>query len=349
MSGAPSDPIDPAPKHLLTTSAHDYSITAIAFFPGGERFATCSYDSTPEGQLHCRYEDGKRIMSGDSDARLCVWEVETHDLLEQWTYSESEIHSIALSPNDELVASGSDDGTILIREANNGGAVGHAIETDTEVELSVYLLCFSPNRERIASASGSLTAVGHEDSTVQVFDIATGDLLGPLQGHTDHISSMLWSVDGRHIFSGSWDRTIRKWNSETGGAVGEPWRGHTRFVYSLAISPDGTRIASSSNDKTVRFWNTDSREPAEKPLRLEHGAILAAVAFSPTGEFVVTGGQNGTFYVWRIPWWDETQKQQPESEASFLDLPAVTRHPVNGFDLDFFNVTHSRRQSPESP
>jgi WD40 repeat protein len=56
----------------------------------------------------------------------------------------------------------------------------------------------------------------------------------------------------------------------------------------LSLSPDGTKIASASRDKTVRFWDAHSGDPIEHPL--QHEAGVFAVAFSPSGEFVASGG-----------------------------------------------------------
>jgi WD40 repeat protein len=103
------------------------------------------------------------------------------------------------------------------------------------------------------------------------------------------------------------DRTIRCWDPETGESIGEPWTGHTGGVYSLSLSPDGTKVASGSDDNTVRFWDSRSGDPIEHPL--QHEEPVYAVAFSPSGEFVASAGYDGKLSIWRVPWWDDSQKQ----------------------------------------
>jgi WD40 repeat protein len=69
-----------------------------------------------------------------------------------------------------------------------------------------------------------------------------------LRGHEDGVSSVAFSPDGKIIASGSYDKTIILWNTESGKRRRKPLNGHTEAVTSLAFSPDGKIIASSSQD-----------------------------------------------------------------------------------------------------
>ena len=82
----------------------------------------------------------------------------------------------------------------------------------------------------------------------------------PFQGHTDWVRSVAFCPDGKHIASGSADKTIRMWDAEMGKLVGGPLRGHTSLVRSVALSPDGKHTALGSADKTVRVWDADATE-----------------------------------------------------------------------------------------
>ena len=78
-----------------------------------------------------------------------------------------------------------------------------------------------------------------------------------LQGHTDRVSLVAFSPDGRRIVSGSSDCSVRLWNAQTGQPIGQPLQGHTDIVFSVAFSPDGRRIVSGSYDRSVRLWDSD--------------------------------------------------------------------------------------------
>ena len=67
-------------------------------------------------------------------------------------------------------------------------------------------------------------------------------------------NTVAFSPDGKRIVSGSWDKTLRLWDAETGKPIGQPLTGHEDPVGNIAFSPDGKRIVSGSWDNTLRLW-----------------------------------------------------------------------------------------------
>jgi WD40 repeat protein len=299
------------PKPLLTISGHKGVVNGIVYLPEGGGLVTCSYDKTirtwnvesgeqegmamehggwAEGLVVTR--DGKRIVSGSGpgDNVLKVWDLETHQPIAEWGGHEASICCIAMSPDNQLVASGENRGKIIIREMNSreDGRIKQAIETG----CSMYSICFSPDGTKIAS--------GHDDHMIRVFDVDNGDLiLGPIEGHTKEVKSVVWSLDGSRLITVSFDRSIRFWDTATGKAISDPSKGHTGCINSISLSPDGTKLASASGDKTVRFWATDSGDPIGEPL--QHEDCVWAVTFSPSSEFVACGEYGGKVSIWRVP------------------------------------------------
>ena len=100
-----------------------------------------------------------------------------------------------------------------------------------------------------------------------MWDVATGEHLNILEGHTDSVESVAFSPDGETVASGSSDNTIRLWDVATGAEL-RTLRGHTDSVESVAFSPpDGETLASGSGDRTVLLWNLPPTDvpPVEPP------------------------------------------------------------------------------------
>ena len=73
-----------------------------------------------------------------------------------------------------------------------------------------------------------------------------------LKGHTKWVYALAILPNG-HIVSGSWDKSLRIWDSATGECI-TVLKGHTDGVRALAILPNG-HIVSGSRDKSLRIWS----------------------------------------------------------------------------------------------
>ncbi|MCC5627699.1 caspase family protein [Nostoc sphaeroides CHAB 2801] len=124
------------------------------------------------------------------------------------------------------------------------------------------------------------------------------------QGHEDAVNSISFSPDGKTIASGSWDKTIKLWNIESGES--QTLSGHTDKVWRVRYSPtNGNMIASASTDKTVRLWNAKSGEFLGE---LEGNTdIIIDLSFSPDSKKIATASFNGTIKIW-----DTTTKKELE-------------------------------------
>jgi len=115
------------------------------------------------------------------------------------------------------------------------------------------------------------------------------------RGHTQAVTAVAWSPDGKHIASGSYDCTVQVWDALTGRNA-FIYRGHTLYVYAVAWSPDGRRIASASYDRTAQVW--DAASGGHVLTYPGHAAPVTAVAWSPDGRRIASGGADDTVQVW---------------------------------------------------
>ncbi|KAG2151487.1 hypothetical protein DEU56DRAFT_553851 [Suillus clintonianus] len=290
-----------------TMRGHKGQVNAVAFFKDSRRMVTGSVDSTlriwdvrngafgePFEGNHCVLSvavspnERRFASSGVFDDAIIIWDVESKQkvfcpLVKPLRYL---VYSLCFSPNGKILASGSDDKTVVLWDAETGAVLttlhGH--------RDSVFSVAFSPDGLKLAS--------GSRDHSIRVWQTDNAELLLDINAHENHVRSVVWSPDGQQLVSASSDRTVKFWNSTNGDQIGRPCTGHTDSIHSLAISSDGSFIATASQDKTVRLWSTKTRQQIGQVLG--HPTEVCCVAISSTGELLVSGGEDGNARLWFI-------------------------------------------------
>lgn len=121
-------------------------------------------------------------------------------------------------------------------------------------------------------------------------------LIAPLRGHTDAVYAVAYSPNGKQIITGSFDKSVRVWDSTTGKLIktlSGP-AGHQNLVLTVAMSPDGRFIASGGSDNSLRLWDV----PGGPPQRvLPLGSPGNNIALSPDGNRIAGACADGTVKV----------------------------------------------------
>ncbi|MFF0248232.1 WD40 repeat domain-containing protein [Streptosporangium sandarakinum] len=187
----------------------------------------------------------------------------------------------------------------------------------------------------VAVSAGS----GHNDTTLRVWDLTTGDPIGePIVAHPEGVTELsLGEVDGRPVaVTGGYDNAVRIWDLTTRRLVGDPIRlDNTERVDAVAVGEvSGRAVVVATGDwgdathkLPVRVWDLATHEPLGDPM-VGHTKLVSAVALGEmNGRAVaVTGSVDGTTRVWDLA----TRKQVGNSMISSTGVGDVALGWVDG-------------------
>ena len=240
-------------------------------------------------------KNGKWIVSGGVDGNVAIWNTTSH--LQEGKSSEShklKITALDVSPDSLDVASGSDDGAVMVWRIDPQPALrlelsplGHQPEDSSPVSS----VKFSPAGSRIAS--GYIRSGYY---TIRVWHSQTGDQLASFPTDGQSTRSLAWSSDGRQLFAGGPHGSIRCFDIVARRRLAKWEDSQSDVITSLHVSNTGQfLISASASGRTVDIW--DIRDiSARKHLHSYRRSDVLSVAMSPNELYLVSGGKDRKIY-----------------------------------------------------
>ncbi len=148
-------------------------------------------------------------------------------------------------------------------------------------------------------------AQAQDIGTVRLWDAATGRPLRELRGHTDRVSVIVFSPDGRLVATDAADGTGRIWDAASGACLATLY-GLTGSQGAMAFSQDGKRLATEGGYQRTKVWNAAT---GHEELTLSGPDYpVEHLEFSPDGRLLLASAADSPPKVWDL----ETRRPLPE-------------------------------------
>lgn len=207
--------------------------------------------------------------------------------------------SLAVSPDGDLIAMGSEDGVVQMWQVSTGQPL-LTIQAHTTY---IFALTFSPDGQTLVS--------GSMDSGITFWDVTTGNCLQTWQ--FERPWALAFSPDGQLLAGslGDHERSIHLWDWRTGQCL-KTLVGHTGPASGLAFAPDPVaaatgakgdrpyrhRLVSSGQDCLVKIWDVESGDCLH--TLTEHTGMSWSASFHPQGDRFATGSFDHSIKIWDL-------------------------------------------------
>ncbi|KAJ1963340.1 hypothetical protein GGI12_002108 [Dipsacomyces acuminosporus] len=191
----------------------------------------------------------------------------------------TELHSIAVSSNGQLLATGGQENIAKVFDAETGE--------------NIYRLsgCLKSINYVEFNADNSLLIAASSDNTARIWQIDTGRQWKTLSGHIGRVVKSKFNLDSSRVFTYSQDRTVKVWDTQRGLCM------KTLFTISSCqdvslLNTSGSRILTAHLDNSVRIWDATSGNKLQEASI--HSDTIVSAWTSQDGRHVLTNSRDGT-------------------------------------------------------
>ncbi|MBT31266.1 MAG: hypothetical protein CMO01_16550 [Thalassobius sp.] len=275
--------------------------------------------------------NGNEILSGSADKTAVVWKSDKDGNNNRHIFKAHRkgIFSVAYHPSGKIFASGSADGTVILWERDTYRSIDTLFGNTKAYYEPAWNLDFSPNGKFLLSAghnsllkvwditSGNLIAkakanegavravkTSHDgqfiftagfDKSIKKWS-GNGSIINEFNGHKDEVLCLALHPKKNILASGSRDKSIILWDTETGKKLYE-LKSHDADVNQISFSPDGKYLVSGGDDSRITLWDLAKMRELATLIIMENGEDYVIVTQRGYFEGTIEGIKNALHYV----------------------------------------------------
>jgi WD40 repeat protein len=220
-----------------------------------------------------------------------------------------EIKSIAFVPGKNEFYTSGYDGQVLKWSAEGTNQAYQVIYSGSDI---IEVLAVSPDASWLACGSGN--------SSIRMIPLKGNNVQYNLTGHKDKIKSLIFSFDGKSLYSASLDGKVLKWDMTTRTST-DVTTGLMQIT-SIDISSNGNYIAGINKEGNVIVWKP---ETSSDNFSIETtGKNIKVVRFKPDENILAIGDINGNVELWDIV----TNKRISQVKAHTAQVNDIQFNPL---------------------
>eukprot|EP00842_Homolaphlyctis_polyrhiza_P003866 jgi/Hompol1/4480/HPOL_003675-RA len=207
-------------------------------------------------------------VTGSQDRTIKVWDLDAVDkasnkIKARYTFQahEKDIQSVAVSPNNKMIASGALDKTAKLWSSLDGSLLG----TFKGHKRGIWNVKFSPIDQVLATAS--------TDKTIKIWNIQDFSCTRTFEGHLNTVLNISFLTAGMQLISSGSDGLIKLWNIKDNECVGT-FDNHEDRIWGLAVDQAEQRVFSGSSDSSITIWSDVTVEEKEIQEREQSEKII---------------------------------------------------------------------------
>lgn len=277
--------------------------------------------------------DDRHVITAAGDGIIAEWDVEKGGDARLVARVPTQVFSVLLLPQHNLLVVGQLKGGIHILDLERNEEIRHL----TLHEESVFDLHYDERHNRLLAAAGDgylsvwsvpefdlllnielskqnlrqiafqdegdEIAVGCSADHVHILDRKTLNVIYQFKAHDNSVFSLAYFNNDHYLATGSRDAYLKIWDVRNGYVPHHSIPAHIMTINDIAVSPDGEWMATGGRDKEIKIWSTktyDLLKVIDKEKLEGHIHSVNRLRLVPYHNYLISAGDDRQVMVWEI-------------------------------------------------